>query len=60
MRVRLDTKVPLKSALLTSHNFHEHDEHKKFFLDHFVVKGIEAAAACAATVDKVGRLLSPS
>jgi 6,7-dimethyl-8-ribityllumazine synthase len=56
MRVQLDTKVPVISAVLTPQNFHEHDEHKKFFLDHFVVKGAEAAAACAATVDKVARL----
>jgi 6,7-dimethyl-8-ribityllumazine synthase len=41
-------------------NFHEHDEHRKFFHDHFVVKGAEAATACAATVDKVRHLLSPS
>jgi 6,7-dimethyl-8-ribityllumazine synthase len=54
MRVQLDTKVPVISA------FHEHDEHKKFFYDHFVVKGAEAAAACAATIDKIGRLRSPS
>ena len=60
MRVQLDTKVPVISAVLTPQNFHEHDEHKKFFYDHFVVKGAEAAAACAATVDKIGRLLSPS
>jgi 6,7-dimethyl-8-ribityllumazine synthase len=53
MRVQLDTKVPVISAVLTPQNFHEHDEH------HFVVKGAEAAAACAATIDKVGRLLSP-
>jgi len=59
-RVQLDTKVPVISAVLTPQNFHEHDEHKKFFYDHFVVKGAEAAAACAATVDKIGRLLSPS
>jgi 6,7-dimethyl-8-ribityllumazine synthase len=56
MRVQLDTKVPVISAVLTPQNFHEHDEHKKFFLDHFVVKGAEAAAACAATVYKVARL----
>ena len=56
MRVQLDTKVPVISAVLTPQNFHEHDEHRKFFLDHFVAKGAEAAAACAATVDKVGRL----
>ena len=48
------------TAVLTPQNFHEHDEHKKFFYDHFVVKGAEAAAACAATVDKVQHLLSPS
>src|ERR1700720_725593 len=60
MRVQLDTKVPVISAVLTPQNFHEHDEHKKFFYDHFVVKGAEAAVACAATVNKVARLLSSS
>ena len=60
MRVQLDTKVPVISAVLTPQNFHEHDEHRKFFHDHFVVKGAEAAAACAATVDKIERLRSPS
>jgi len=60
MRVQLDTKVPVISAVLTPQNFHEHDEHRKFFLDHFVVKGAEAAEACAATIDKVRRLMSPS
>ena len=60
MRVQLDTKVPVISAVLTPQNFHEHNEHKKFFYDHFVVKGAEAAAACAATVEKIGTLLSPS
>src|SRR5580693_6368582 len=60
MRVQLDTKVPVISAVLTPQNFHEHDEHRKFFYDHFVVKGAEAAAACAVTVEKIGRLPSPS
>jgi 6,7-dimethyl-8-ribityllumazine synthase len=60
MRVQLDTKVPVISAVLTPQNYHEHEEHKKFFYDHFVVKGAEAAEACAATVDKIGALLSPS
>jgi len=60
MRVQLDTKVPIISAVLTPQNFDEHDEHKKFFHDHFVVKGAEAAAACAATIDKIGRLRSPA
>jgi 6,7-dimethyl-8-ribityllumazine synthase len=60
MRVQLDTKVPVISAVLTPQNFHEHDEHRKFFHDHFVVKGAEAAAACAATIEKVRHLLPPS
>jgi len=60
MRVQLDTKVPVISAVLTPQHFHEQDEHKKFFYDHFVVKGAEAAAACAATIDKIGRLRSPA
>src|ERR1700731_79355 len=60
MRVQLDTKVPVISAVLTPQNFHEHDEHKKFFYDHFVVKGAEAAAACAGTGNQVGRLLALS
>ena len=60
VRVQLDTKVPVISAVLTPQTFHEHDEHKQFFYDHFVVKGAEAAAACAATIDKVRHLLSPS
>jgi len=60
VRVRLDTRVPVISDVLTPQNFHEHDEHKKFFYDHFVVRGAGAAAACAATVDKIARLQSPS
>jgi 6,7-dimethyl-8-ribityllumazine synthase len=60
MRVQLDTKVPVVSAVLTPQNYHEHDEHRNFFHDHFVVKGVEAAEACAATVDKVRHLLPPS
>jgi hypothetical protein len=50
--------VPVISAVLTPRHFHEHDDHKKFFYDHFVVKGAEAAA-CAATVEKIGHLKSP-
>jgi 6,7-dimethyl-8-ribityllumazine synthase len=60
MRVQLNTKVPVISAVLTPQNFHEHDEHKKFFYDHFVVKGAEAAVACAATINNIARLLSLS
>jgi 6,7-dimethyl-8-ribityllumazine synthase len=59
MRVQLDTEVAVISAVLTPQNFHAHDEHKKFLYDHLVIKGAETAA-CAATVDTIGCLLSPS
>jgi len=58
MRVQLETEVPVISAVLTPQRFHDHEEHKKFFHDHFVVKGAEAAAACAATIDNIDRLKS--
>ena len=59
MRVQLDTKVPVISAVLTPQNFHEHDEHRSFFRDHFLVKGREAAQGCVATVASL-QLLVPA
>ena len=56
MRVQLDTGVPVMSAVLTPQHFHEHEDHRKFFYDHFVIKGAEVAAACAATIENIGRL----
>ena len=50
MRVQLETEVPVISAVLTPQRFHEHEEHRNFFRSHFVVKGAEAAAACATTI----------
>jgi 6,7-dimethyl-8-ribityllumazine synthase len=46
MRVQLDTGVPVLSVVLTPQAFHEHDEHQRFFTEHFVKKGREAARAC--------------
>lgn len=56
MRVQLDTRVPVISAVLTPHHFHEHDEHRQFFAEHFVTKGTEAANACLKTVESLARL----
>jgi 6,7-dimethyl-8-ribityllumazine synthase len=47
MRVQLDTGVPVLSTVLTPHNFQESEQHIRFFRDHFVVKGVEAANACS-------------
>jgi 6,7-dimethyl-8-ribityllumazine synthase len=54
MRVQLDTDVPIISAVLTPQRFHEHQEHQRFFREHFLIKGAEAAAACARTIDNIG------
>jgi hypothetical protein len=53
MQVQLDTEVPVLSAVLTPQHFHEHEEHRQFFHAHFVVKGQEAARACARTIDNL-------
>jgi len=56
MRVQLDTEVPVISAVLTPQRFHAHEEHQRFFREHFVVKGAEAAEACARTIDNLARV----
>lgn len=50
MRVQLDTGIPVISAVLTPHHFHEHAEHQRQFSEHFVVKGTEAAMALMQTL----------
>ena len=56
MRVQLDTDVPIISAVLTPHHFHEHAEHDAFFARHLARKGVEAARACAATMQNLAGL----
>ena len=56
MRVQLDMDVPVISAVLTPHHFHGHDEHAAFFAEHFTVKGVEAAQACARTIQSLAQL----
>ena len=46
MNVQLSTGVPVLSAVLTPHNYHDSAEHHRFFFEHFKVKGKEAANAC--------------
>ena len=53
MRVQLDSDVPVISAVLTPQHFHEHAEHLRFFREHFVLKGTEAATACAVTIANI-------
>jgi 6,7-dimethyl-8-ribityllumazine synthase len=56
MRVQLDTGVPVISAVLTPHHFHEHETHRAFFFEHLRTKGVEAARACTHTIDALDRL----
>lgn len=56
MRVSLDTEVPVLSVILTPQNFHEHEEHNRFFFEHFKVKGREAAQACLKTLENMRAL----
>jgi 6,7-dimethyl-8-ribityllumazine synthase len=53
MRVQIETEVPIISAVLTPQRFHEHEDHRRFFREHFLVKGAEAAAACARTLENL-------
>lgn len=57
MRNQLDTEVPVLSAVLTPHHFHDHEEHHRYFSEHFVVKGVELARACAGAIDARERVL---
>ncbi|WP_172331898.1 6,7-dimethyl-8-ribityllumazine synthase [Mangrovicoccus sp. HB161399] len=57
MQVGLETDVPVLSVSLTPHNFQETDPMMRFFLDHFLMKGEEAAAAVTGILqahDEIG------
>jgi len=56
MRVQLDTGVPVISAALTPKDFHDHTDHQRFFREHFLIKGAEAARACLETVINLEQL----
>ena len=56
MQQQLDTGVPMFSAVLTPHHFHEHIEHRKYFQRHFAVKGTEVADACIRTLASLRRV----
>ena len=60
MRVQLDHGVPVFSAVLTPHHFHEHAEHREFFKTHFTAKGKEVADACLRTLETLRSLPAPA
>ncbi|APA98967.1 6,7-dimethyl-8-ribityllumazine synthase [Nocardia seriolae] len=60
MRVQLATDVPVFSAVLTPHHFHDSAEHHEFFHRHLRTKGVELSQACRATLAGLNRLTVPA
>jgi 6,7-dimethyl-8-ribityllumazine synthase len=56
MTVQLETDVPVFSGVLTPHHFHEHEEHRNHFSQHFVTKGKELADTLASTLTSLASL----
>jgi 6,7-dimethyl-8-ribityllumazine synthase len=50
MRVQLESEVPVLSAVLTPRDFHENEDHKRFYSEHLRKKGTEVARACLDTI----------
>ena len=53
VQTSLETEVPILSAVLTPHHFHEHAEHHEFFRAHMATKGRELATACLSIIDNL-------
>ena len=56
VQTSLDTEVPVLSAVLTPHHFHEHTVHASFFREHMRTKGTELAQACVSIIDRLAAL----
>jgi 6,7-dimethyl-8-ribityllumazine synthase len=53
VQTSLETEVPVLSAVLTPHHFHEHAVHEEFFKEHMRVKGRELAEACVSIIERL-------
>ena len=53
VQTSLETEVPVLSAVLTPHHFHEHAVHQDFFKAHMSTKGRELAEACLAIIENL-------
>ncbi len=58
MRVQLDIGIPILSTVLTPHHFQETEAHIRFFKEHFVIKGREAADACRQILSERAKLMT--
>ena len=53
VQTSLETEVPVLSAVLTPHHFHEHAVHEEFFKTHMRTKGRELAEACVSIIERL-------
>jgi 6,7-dimethyl-8-ribityllumazine synthase len=53
VQASLETEVPVLSAVLTPHHFHEHGVHEDFFKEHMRTKGKELATACVSIIENL-------
>jgi 6,7-dimethyl-8-ribityllumazine synthase len=53
VQTSLETEVPVLSAVLTPHHFHDHAVHEAFFKEHMRTKGTELAQACLSIIEKL-------
>ena len=53
VQTSLETEVPVLSAVLTPHHFHEHAVHEAFFKEHMRTKGVELAEACVTIIEQL-------
>ena len=58
MGIQLASEVPVIYGILTAQDFMS-EGREQFFFDHFKVKGLEAANACAKTLVNVRKLTEP-
>jgi len=56
VQTSLETEVPVLSAVLTPHHFHEHAVHEEFFTQHMLTKGKELAEACVAIIGQLAQV----
>jgi 6,7-dimethyl-8-ribityllumazine synthase len=58
MQVQLSSGIPVIDCVLIPHQYHEHEEHRRFYAEHFVVKGKESAYAALRTLDNLQKIES--
>ena len=58
MQAQMEADLPILSTVLTPHHFQDTEAQRRFFLEHFKVKGREAAEACLSILTLRDRLAS--